>query len=351
MEEENQNIENEKQEIEEKENFIQLLKVLGETQFTLDKIYAQISMRKGQDLAENIYQDTKQDIIDNAKACGVKMKKMETDYDNSKESKGNIEDVYKEALDGINKEYDNNYKNIIAEKMKLENEEQNIMVQQKDNQIKLSKEGKKVNKETKKLKKQASQYIKDGKNEEAKKIVDEIKKIEKNSNLDTLKKNDKEFEKQRADKRKEIENKEKELEDALKERDTKLKDAKTTKNNQLATVPKQKFFSKIIGSLMSKFNGGKKFMKNTIEPIQKKIDSIQNEEIPKLQERFKDMQDKGKSTYRGIIDGAHNALNNKINEKQKELEEQKKKLKELQKDQKENDQKIPIQQNDVGLEI
>ena len=65
-------------------------------------------------------------------------------------------------------------------------------------------------------------------------------------------------------------------------RNEKINSVKAQKNNALAKVQKQNMVQRIMGSLFSKFNGTKKFMKNAVDPLKDKISEIRNTHIPNI---------------------------------------------------------------------
>ena len=81
-----------------------------------------------------------------------------------------------------------------------------------------------------------------------------------------------------------IEDVEKEYDQLMEDRKSEIDKVTEDKNNKLATIPKQNIFQKVLGSMFNKFNGTKKFMQSVMGPLQSKVATIKEENIPQIKQ-------------------------------------------------------------------
>ena len=314
----------EEKRIEEQKGFIQLVKELAETQTILAKVNAQLAIREGQDQIKETIDETRKNLEEKAKAFGVSLKQMEEQYKTSREDKKGIMDKYKEVLEEMNQEYDKAFLDIMESISKLQTEEQAVMLEQKENKTKIKDAETDFDKSSKKLKEEAISATKDGNLELAKQKIDELSELNKNHEVNKLKENDEKLQTQREEIRKLIEESEAEFEKIKAEKEEQINNLTQHKDTQLAMVPKQNIFQKMIAVMFSKFNGSKKFMKSAMEPLNAKIETLEKEELPKIK---KAVEEKRKEFAQKIQDGEKKMVE-VINEKVEQFRGKKSQLKE-----------------------
>ncbi len=99
-------MEEQKNQIDEQVNFVQLLKELAETQTTLAKIDAQLAVREGKDQIRGVVDSTRANLEKQAKKFGANLKQIEEDYKNGNADKKGILEEYEACLNEINETYE-----------------------------------------------------------------------------------------------------------------------------------------------------------------------------------------------------------------------------------------------------
>ena len=321
-------IEGVKEEVENQIKFLQLLKQLAQNQANLAKIDAQIAIKEGKTVINETIDSTKRELEEKAKEFGINLRNIEEKYKKAKADRKEIIEEYKDELFEIDEYYQRAMQDILEKKEELEADEQEKMYDLKKNKIDILKAQKKYDKDIMEFKAKANQLIKDGKVSELRKMTSEWEKFEKNNPIDKLKLERVQLETEKKKIRSLI-NKCEEIFVASREsRKSTIMDLKEEKNNKLAKIPKQNVIQKIIGSLFSKVNGTKKFMRTTFEPLKAKIETIKEEDIPRIKndisEKRQEFSDKIKHAKENIVDNVQEKVeeySNKIlEEKQKAID-------------------------------
>ena len=171
-------MDDEKQDLEEQKGFLQLVKELSETQMTLSKINAQIIIKDGQEQVKDAVNKTRENIEGKAKALGVSAKKMEAMYEASKDEKAGILEEYEKALESVRELYDDGFLDIMETSYGLyQEEEQEIMLKQKETQIKLKQAKKDLERLSKEKTKEIIQATKERKMDLAKEKIEELEHL------------------------------------------------------------------------------------------------------------------------------------------------------------------------------
>lgn len=101
---------------EEQINFMQLLKELAETRFTLAKINAQLDLTKFAEKNNEKVEKIREALNEQAKKYGAKLEKIEKEYANGNAEKRGIYEDFKQQLSDVTKEYDKIKKDITDKK-------------------------------------------------------------------------------------------------------------------------------------------------------------------------------------------------------------------------------------------
>ena len=277
-------MEEQKKQIDEQIGFVQLLKELTETQMTLAKIDAQLAIREGKKQVKDVIDATKNNLESQAKKFGANLKKIEEDYRNGNADKKGILEEYESSLTEINKTYETLMQDALERKSQLEADEQDIMLEQKQNKIETREARKEYARQEKTLKLEIMKATKEGDLETAQQKIEELQKLTENNPVNSLKVYNEELQTRRTEIRKLIEDVEKEYDQLMEDRKSEIDKVTEDKNNKLATIPKQNIFQKVLGSMFNKFNGTKKFMQSVMGPLQSKVATIKEENIPQIKQ-------------------------------------------------------------------
>ena len=310
-------MEEDKKDLNEQKNFLQLLKQLTEVQTALAKIETQIAIKEGKDQVKTAIDETKSKMEDQAKKFGVSLKNMERQYaENNTEKKG-ITEEYKDGLSLLKEQYSSLLKKILGNKAQLEADEQSNMIEQKAKKIEKRKTKREFKEKTESFKAEIDQATSDGNFELAKQKIDELKQF-KEDNENTPEEIEADIQ-QLRETRKEIREKIKRCEEEYiatkNDRKSAIDLVANEKNNKLAKIEKQNIFQKLMGGIFNKFNGTKKFIKAVIEPLKAKITKIKEESIPqakekvsnKIQKFSEDIKDKKDKISENVKEKASNA--------------------------------------------
>jgi hypothetical protein len=275
-----------KSDIEEQMNLIDLMKGLTEAQVKLAKIDAQIALREGKDQVMEIIKTTRQNLEEQAKKFGANLKKVEEEYRSGSKEKKDILEEYEAALTEINENYQILMQDVLEKKSQLEADEQETMISESQINIDIKNAQKIFKKQDKAIRAEIVRAVKEGRLEDAQQKMDELKYLTENNPINILKAQKESFKATREELRTMIENLENEFEKILCERKAEIDKVSEEKNNKLALIPKQNIFQKAIGAMFSKFNGTKKFVRTVIEPLKEKIATIKEEDIPKIKQKI-----------------------------------------------------------------
>ena len=203
-------MEEENKKTQEQINFAQLLKELAETQTTLAKIDAQLAIREGQEQIKGVIDSTKTNLEQQAKKFGANLKQIEEDYRNGNIDKKGIIEEYKESLENINGVYQELMQDVLERKAQLEEDEQETMLEQKQNKIETKAARKEYERKEKTLRAEIVTATKEGNLETAQQKIQELQELTDNNPVNSLKAYNKELQERRTEIRKLIEDLEKE---------------------------------------------------------------------------------------------------------------------------------------------
>ena len=345
---ENIDIEEEIIGINEQENFLKLMQELAKNQALLAKIDAQIAIKTGHEQIKKAIDLTRENIERKAKEFGVNLRKIEEEYKKGKADKKELIEEYKDELFEINKKYQDLLEVVLNIKDDFEIREAGILHKLKETKIDISRAEKKFEKEKKILKTKSLEFLEKDNYSKAFKSVKKLEKLLTENPVDELKIRHRRLIELRKEVRKEIKECDKEYRELKEKRKEEIKRLTEVKNNYIAELPKQNVFQKIIGSLFSKVNGTKKFMRTTFEPLKAKIEEIKDEEIPRI---INDISEKRNDFLKRVNDSKEKMSENvqtKVEEYSKALKEKKQQALETIKD---IEQKIIKNAKELGQNI
>ena len=326
-------MDDEKQDLEEQKGFLQLVKELSETQMTLSKINAQIIIKDGQEQVKDAVNKTRENIEGKAKALGVSAKKMEAMYEASKDEKAGILEEYEKALESVRELYDDGFLDIMETSYGLyQEEEQEIMLKQKETQIKLKQAKKELERLSKEKTKEIIQATKERKMDLAKEKIEELEHLSETHEANKLEETNVELQARREELRKMIEDAEKAMDEHKEARKEAIEKLTMDRDNKLAKVSKQNFFQKIAGNIFSKFNASKKFMSTAIEPLRQKIDYIKEETIPQTAEAMSNKKKEFSQKVQDDREKMEKVVRERINQHRERKAERKEQRKQFRKD-------------------
>lgn len=278
-------MEEQKNQIDEQVKFAQLIKELAETQATLAKIDAQLAIRAGKEQVKGVIDSTRASLEEQAKKFGANLKQIEENYRNGNANKKWILEEYEESLSEINQAYEAQMQDALEKKAQLEADEQDTMLEQKQNKVEMDEAENEFASQEKALKDEIINAIEDGDLETAQQKMSELQELTANNPVNSLKAYNEELQTRRTEIRKLIEDIEKEYDKFMEDRKAEIDKVTEDKNNKLATIPKQNIFQRVLGSMLNKFNGTRKFMKTVMGSLQSKVATIKEEDIPQIRKK------------------------------------------------------------------
>lgn len=298
----------EMEDIAEESDFLALLKELLEVQASITKVDAQIAIRRGQEQIKAKIDSTRELLEAQAKRFGTNLKSVEAQYAKNSVDKKSILEQFEACLDEISEMYDPQLQEILAKKTELEAEEQAVMFDQKHTKVKIRSAKKVYNKRNEELKSEIKQAIDSGNLDLAQNKMDELKKCSVKNDYNALRIYNIALAYKRSELRKMIEQCEQEYDALINERDSKINGALDSRDNSLALIPKQNLLQKMVGSLLNRFNGSRRFIKNYMEPLQAKITDLRGrlpeikETVAERGESFKDSVSQARERIGKVVD-------------------------------------------------
>ena len=277
--------------VNENRNFLDLLRQLVEIQSSIAKVDAQIAIRDGKEHIRAKIDSTKNQLEASAKRFGTNLKKIEDQYSKNSVEKKSILQQYETCLEMIDEMYDQPLQSVLEEKSELESEEQFIMSEQKNVKINRKYVKKEYQKREAELKSEVKNALDSGDLELAQSKMDELKDYSVNNDYTDLKAYNVELQTRRTELRALIEQCEKQYESLINEKNSAIDNAIDSKDNYLALIEKQNLFQRFVGSVLNRFNGGKRFMKNCMDPLQAKVVDFRDNKIPQIKETVAQKKD------------------------------------------------------------
>ena len=332
IDEEDISPEEEINDINEQEKFLKLMQELAKNQAMLAKLDAQIALKEAKEQAKGVIDSTRDSIKRKAREFGANLGKIEEEYKKGKADRKEIIEEYKDELFEINEKYQDLMEFVLYTKDDFQTREAEILHKLKETKINIFKAERKFEKDRKRLKEKSVEYLKSDNYKKAFKAVKKLERLITENPVDELKILHRRLIELRKEVRKEIEGCDKEYRELKEQRKEEIKRLTEIKNNYIAELPKQNVFQKIIGSLFSKANGTKKFMRTTFEPLKAKIEKIKDEDIPRI---INDIDEKRKDFVKRVNDSKEKMVENvqiKVEEYSNALKDKKQKALETIKD-------------------
>lgn len=332
LDEEDIDPEEEINDINEQENFLKLMQELAKSQAILAKLDAQIALKEAKEQTKGVIDSTRDNIKRKAREFGANLGKIEEEYKKGKADRKEIIEEYKDELFEINEKYQDLMEFVLYTKDDFQTREAEILHKLKETKINIFKAERKFEKDRKRLKAKSVEYLKSDNYKKAFKAVKKLERLITENPVDELKIYHRRLIELRKEVRKEIKGCDEEYRELKEQRKEEIKRLTEIKNNYIAELPKQNVFQKIIGSLFSKANGTKKFMRTTFEPLKAKIEKIKDEDIPRI---INDIDEKRKDFVKRVNDSKEKMVENvqiKVEEYSNALKDKKQKALETIKD-------------------
>lgn len=262
--------------------FLGMLKELINNQVTITKCDVQQFSRETREQIAECAHDVYEDLTAKAKMYGVQMNKIAKQYENEKSQTADILSEYRKAIGDVAKPFDEEMKAVMVKESDAKTEFIALAANFIPNFAKVQGQNMKMDLETKKQTANVLTAIAKGDYKKAIEGLENVKQAKENKQPEAVKTLAKSVLEQMKSKLELIEECRREKEDIRNRRNEKINSVKAQKNNALAKVQKQNMVQRIMGSLFSKFNGTKKFMKNAVDPLKDKISEIRNTHIPNI---------------------------------------------------------------------
>ena len=283
--------------VEQEKSVIELLKQIADLEFNNKKVEAIIYDKRGSRLVASKVSEMQECMEEQAKEYG---KKLEYDEKTSKLKsaiEANILRNYTLSLEKVNKEFDNKYKTIEEEILKLEEKDIELLIKQDYYAARRDEEKEKPEYiEEQELKEEAKEAIEDGNYAKSGKINKRLEAISKINNGTLLEKMSKDIRADRAKLKEEIELLKKEIEKCEQQRRQAIELIGGKKENLLQTadkkyllvLEKQGFLQKAWGMLMNKLNASKRYTQNVTNVLSEKVNNIETKTIPSLSKKLQE---------------------------------------------------------------
>ena len=276
---------------------VSLVKELMEIQAKNAILTTKIFAREGKEQIQDKTSKMKETMLEQAKKYGKKAEELAQNYNNTEQNKESIVASYQSSLADLQKKYEERLQDAVKEKERWQEREQRTILKQQE----MMEEHHSV---------LENQEYKDYKIEEAGKIAEIRLELEK-GNLDGVTAKTEQLKKMKKESPfgqmeqalKEIDEKRQKIQDILvacdqeiknceKERDQNIEQLTIDQNKQLAMVPKQNVWQRMVGKLWNKLNGVGKFKQQVIDQLSQKVDSMKQETIPAMQEKMNQQKQK-----------------------------------------------------------
>lgn len=281
--------------VEQQKSVIELLKQIADLEFNNRKVEAIIFAKRGSRLVSNKVSEMQECIEENAKEYGKKLEYVQETSKLKSAIEANILRNYTLSLERVNKEFDNKYKTIEEQILKVEDKDIELLIKQDYFAMRRNEEKAKPEyAEEQKLKQEAIETIEDGDYKKLEQINTRLKEISKINNATIFEKMSKDIRADRAKLKETIELCKKELKNCELERKQAIELIAGKKENLLQTadkkyllvLEKQGFLQKAWGMLMNKLNGSKRYTENVTNVLTNKVNSIENKSIPSLSKKL-----------------------------------------------------------------
>lgn len=267
---------------------LEMLKDLAVNQAKITKCDVQLlASEKRQQISECV-KDVREDLTEKAKLYGVKIDRITTEYEGEKRQVENILEKYKGAMEDVAEPYDREIKAVEEQQSNVQTEFISLVANLIPSIAQSQSKNMKIDKEIKNKTAEVLSAISEGNYNNAIEGLEEVQKYKENNQPDALKTVAKSNLEQMKSMLAVIEQCKREKYEINNRRREAINEVKVEKNTELTKVQKQNMVQRIMGSIFSKFNGTKKFMKNAIDPLKDTISEIKDTHIPNIKASAED---------------------------------------------------------------
>lgn len=288
-----------------------MLRELAENQFTIAKCDFNLFQLRTRQQIDGCVKDAQARITGMANEYGVEIDRITTQYEGEKASVNKILENYKNAMVKVAEPFNEEIKNVEQMQSGAQVEFISLVanfmptIMQSQGQIM------RMNKKTKEKTANVLKAIKEGRYEQAIDGLTEVQQIKEDNQPEAVKTVVKSILEQMKAKLQIIQQCREEKEEIEVRKATAIEAVNAEKNMALTNVRKQTRLQKIIGSIFSKLNGTKKFMKNAIDPLKIKINEIKGTYIPSVMTNAQNRME----NFSKIVIDKMNELDNEIVQK------------------------------------
>lgn len=267
---------------------LEMLKDLAVNQAKITKCDVQLlASEKRQQISECV-KDVREDLTEKAKLYGVKIDRITTEYEGEKGQVENILEKYKGAMEDVAEPFDRELKAVEEQQSNAQTEFISLVANFIPSIAQSQSKNMKIDKEIKNKTAEVLSAISEGNYNNAIEGLEEVQKYKDNNQPDALKTVAKSNLEQMKSMLAVIEQCKREKYEINNRRREAINEVKVEKNTELTKVQKQNMVQRIMGSIFSKFNGTKKFMKNAIDPLKDTISEIKDTHIPNIKASAED---------------------------------------------------------------
>ena len=267
---------------------LEMLKDLAVNQAKITKCDVQLlASEKRQQISECV-KDVREDLTEKAKLYGVKIDRITTEYEGEKGQVENILEKYKGAMEDVAEPFDRELKAVEEQQSNAQTEFISLVANFIPSIAQSQSKNMKIDKEIKNKTAEVLSAISEGNYNNAIEGLEEVQKYKENNQPDALKTVAKSNLEQMKSMLAVIEQCKREKYEINNRRREAINEVKVEENTELTKVQKQNMVQRIMGSIFSKFNGTKKFMKNAIDPLKDTISEIKDTHIPNIKASAED---------------------------------------------------------------
>ncbi len=299
----------------------ELVKGIAEKQSGINKITIQIGHAKAKLAVKTRVDSVKQSIETQAQKVDANIEKVLQDYKKSRTDNLDILQRYEKDLNEVNTVYSELINDAIKEKIALESEEHNLMLEQDRNNQELQKKSQEYFLSETTIRNSLNECLNNGRYDEAKEQIDALQQLSQNNSLTPLELKDTELKARREEIRKLIEVQKSKITELENEQIQYIESLDDDANKALAELPKVSVFQKLFASLFGRFSRNKQFMKECIEPIDAQIAQLE-QSLPSLRQNISTKRSNLANDNRGAREKANTIINEKIQNRQENINQQ-----------------------------
>ena len=261
---------------------LEMLKELASNQATIVKCNAKLFALETEDKISECVENARNYLNDKRNEYGVKIEKITTEYENETVNVDRILEKYKKRMGQVVEFFDDELKNVEEKQSNAQIDFISLVANFIPTILKAQGQVKEMDKETKKKLKNVKIDLANGDYKSAVAGIEGIQELKKNNQPEEVKTVAKGVLEQMKNQLTIIQECKEEKANIRERCDNAINTVKFTKNMALSKVQKQNIVQKVLGSIFSKFNGTKKFVKNVVDPLKDTVTEIKDTHIPNV---------------------------------------------------------------------